>query len=74
MIEREITLQNKDVNMFSVMRLSRLYEYLQEISILDTERLGAGEKVTMDRGILWVVIQQHIQIVRLPKYGEHVVL
>ena len=72
MIEREITLQNKDVNMFSVMRLSRLYEYLQEISILDTERLGAGEKATRDRGILWVVVQQRTEIARLPKYGEHV--
>ncbi|MEE8807449.1 MAG: acyl-ACP thioesterase domain-containing protein [Lactimicrobium sp.] len=74
MIEKQLTLQNKDVNMFSIMRLSRLYEYLQEISILDTEQLGAGEKVTRDHGILWVVVQQRVQIARLPKYGEHVLL
>ena len=72
MIARKIVLQNRDVNMFSVMRLSRLYEYLQEVSILDAEQLGAGEKATRDRGILWVVVQQRTEIARLPKYGEHV--
>ncbi len=69
---REYRLRNKDVNMFMRLRLSRLTEMLQEASIDHTEQLGAGREKTLDRGLLWVVVQQETEIFRMPEYDEQI--
>lgn len=65
-------IRNKDVNMYREMRTSRLMEMLQEICISHTQALGAGREKTLDKGILWVVIQQHVDITRMPVYDEEI--
>lgn len=67
---RTFTLHNRDVNMYRLLRTSRLFECLQELSIDHTEALGAGHTATLDRGLLWVVVQQNLLIHRLPAYNE----
>lgn len=65
-------LKNKDVNMFRKLRTSVLMEILQEISIAHTEQLGAGRNKTLDRGFLWVIMQQNIRILHMPEYDDEI--
>lgn len=70
--ETSCTLKNRDVNLFKKLKTSRLFEFLQEASIAHTEELGAGREKTLDRGLLWVVVQQEVKIIRFPEYDEPV--
>lgn len=65
---------NKDVNMFQDMRTSRLMELLQQACISHTEQLGMGRDKTLDKGILWVVLQQTMRIRRMPVYDEDITI
>ena len=70
----EILLRSKDVNLYRTLRLSRLFELLQEASIRHTEQLGMGREKTLDKGLLWVVTMQRCEIARLPEYDERITL
>ncbi len=70
----ELLLRSKDVDLYRRLRLSRLFELLQEASIRHTERLGMGRDKTLDKGLLWVVTMQRCEIARLPEYDERVTL
>jgi acyl-ACP thioesterase len=70
----KFTLANKDVDLYRRLRTSRLFEMLQAVSVTHTEQLGAGRQQTLDHGILWVVIQQSIQIQRMPAYEETITI
>ena len=72
--ERRILLRSKDVDMYRRLRLSRLFELLQEAAITHTEQLGMGREMTLDRGLLWVVTMQQARITRMPVYDETVTL
>ena len=56
------------------LRLSSLLKMLQEASIEDTENLGYPRSTTLDRGLLWVIGKERVQINRLPGYDETVEL
>ncbi|MBQ5977872.1 MAG: hypothetical protein IJL51_07050 [Oscillospiraceae bacterium] len=70
----EILLRSKDVDLYRRLRLSRLFELLQEASIRHTEQLGMGREKTLDKGLLWVVTMQRCEIDRLPEYDERITL
>ena len=70
--DREYKILASDVDMYRRLRLSRLFTLLQEVSIAHTEELGMGRDKTLDRGFLWVVTMQRVDIRRLPVYDEHV--
>ena len=72
--EREFLLRSKDVDLFRRLRLSRLFELLQEAAITHTEELGMGREKTLDRGLLWVVTMQSAEIARMPEYDERIIL
>jgi medium-chain acyl-[acyl-carrier-protein] hydrolase len=72
--EKDYTIQSSDVDMFRRLRVSKLFEFMQEAAIHHTEALGAGRAKTLDRGFLWVVTMQHAEINRLPEYDEKVKL
>lgn len=63
-------LRTKDVNLHRRLRTSRLLEMLQEASIAHTEELGWGRERTLDRGFLWMVVMQRLEIERMPEYDE----
>ncbi|MCR5664228.1 MAG: hypothetical protein K6G17_05015 [Oscillospiraceae bacterium] len=73
-LEQEILLRSKDVDLYRRLRLSRLFELLQEASIRHTEQLGMGRDKTLDKGLLWVVTMQRCEIARMPAYDERVIL
>ena len=70
----ELLLRSKDVDMFRRLRTSELFRLLQEASIRHTEQLGMGRDKTLDKGILWVLLMQRAEIVRMPEYDEQIVL
>lgn len=72
--EKDYTIQSSDVDMFRRLRVSKLFEFMQEAAIHHTEALGAGRAKTLERGFLWVVTMQHAEINRLPEYDEKVKL
>ncbi len=65
---------SSDVDPVRRLRLSRLFTLLQEAAIAHTEALGFGRKKTLDRGFLWVLALQEIQVSRLPFYDEQIIL
>ena len=62
------------VTPFQYLRPSSLLRYLQELSIEHTEELGMPRQYTLDKGLLWVVAKQHIEIKRMPKYDETITI
>ena len=71
---QELLLRSKNVDMFRRLRTSELFRMLQEASIRHTEQLGMGRDKTLDKGILWVLLMQRAEIVRMPEYDENIVL
>ena len=72
--ETEFEILASDVDMHRRLRLSRLFTMIQEISIAHTKALGMGRDKTLDRGLLWVVTMQRVDVKRLPVYDEKVKL
>ena len=71
---QELLLRSKDVDMFRRLRTSELFRLLQEASIRHTEQLGMGREKTLDKGLLWILLQQRAEIARMPGYDEQIVL
>lgn len=72
--QQELLLRSKDVDMYRRLRTSTLFLLLQEASIRHTEQLGMGREKTLDKGLLWILLQQRAEIVRMPEYDETIVL
>ena len=71
---RSVKIRDCDVSFNRKLRPSCLFSMLQEASIDHTEELGAGRDKTLDRGFLWVIARQRVEIRRLPEYDEHLTL
>ena len=67
-------IQSSEVDAFRRLRLSTMFTFMQEAAIHHTEQLGAGREKTLDRGLLWVVMLQHAEILRMPEYDEEIKL
>ena len=72
--QKQLRLRNRDVNLYRRLRTSTMFEWMQEASIRHTEELGMGRKMTLDRGLLWVVTLQRAEIARMPEYDECITL
>ena len=68
--KKEIRLLSTDVDVYRRLRLSALFTRMQEAAIEHTTALGAGREKTLDKGFLWIVTQQQVQIRRMPEYDE----
>ncbi|MBQ2143987.1 MAG: hypothetical protein II436_02615 [Oscillospiraceae bacterium] len=67
---KTIRLRNADVDMHRRLRTSTLLTMLQEAAIAHTEQLGMGREKTLDRGLLWIITLQRLQVYRMPVYDE----
>lgn len=67
---KELKILAEHVTMTQRLRPSVLLRFLQEASIAHTEALGAGRAKTLDRGFLWVILNQHIEIYHMPVYDD----
>lgn len=73
-LEQTLRIENDLVDARRTLRPSSLLLLLQQAAIHHTEQLGMGREKTLDRGLLWAVTRQQIEIDRLPVYDERVVL
>ena len=71
---RTLRLKAEHVDCFRQLRLSVLMRLFQECCIAHTEELGMGRVMTLDRGFLWVINAETIEISRLPEYDEEITL
>lgn len=58
------------VSPFQSLRTSSLLRLFQDVTVEHTELLGLPRQYTLDKGLLWVVAKQHIEIIRMPRYDE----
>ncbi len=72
--EIQLKIRSIDVDMHRRLRTSVLLSWIQEAAIAHTEALGMGREKTLDKGLLWIVNMQRIEISRLPVYDEEVLL
>ena len=72
--EIQLKIRSIDVDMYRRLRTSVLLSWIQEAAIAHTEALGMGREKTLDKGLLWIVNMQRIEISRLPVYDEEVLL
>ena len=68
----ERTLLSDDVSMTRKLRPSRLFDFIQEISIAHTIALGYPRETTLDKGYLWVIGRESLSIKRMPEYDERI--
>ncbi len=71
---KTIRIRADQVTPFQYLRPSSLFRLLQDISIEHTEKLGFPKEFTLDKGLLWVIAKEHIEIKRMPKYDETITL
>jgi medium-chain acyl-[acyl-carrier-protein] hydrolase len=64
-----------DVDFTKALKLSTLFNYLQDISSEHVEKLGIGIS-TLERkyGVAWILIRARVDIVRNPVWGEEIFL
>ena len=71
---KTMRLKAEHVDCFRRLRLSVLMRLFQECCITHTEELGMGRAKTLDRGLLWVINTETIEVDRLPEYDEEITL
>ncbi len=67
-------LRSRDVDMYRRLRLSQLFELMQEAATDHSELLGVGIGEIRKQNLMWVLARQSVEIARLPRYGEEIVL
>ena len=72
--EKEYKLTSSDVNKWQRLRTSTLMRWLQEAAIAHTEQLGMGREKTLDKGILWILTMQRVEVLRMPVYDEQILV
>ena len=72
--ERTLRIRSQHVTCCRRLRISVLLRFFQEASIAHTEALGMGREKTLDRGLLWIITKQHIDIRRMPEYDEEITI
>ena len=72
--EKRLRLRSSDVDVDRRLRTSVLFSMFQEAAIAHTEALGMGRAKTLDKGLLWIVTLQSLEIERMPEYDEDVIL
>ena len=72
--QSQSTLCSAQVDAHRTLRLSALFTLMQEAAFAHAEQLGVGKAQTLDRNILWVVVRQDVEVLRMPQYLETVTL
>ena len=53
-------------------RLIALLDCMQEVAGMHADRLGAGIRTLMEKGLTWVLARLHVRCAALPSSGQHV--
>lgn len=69
---RDVKILASDVDRYQHLRMSRIFQLLQELSIAHTEALGYPRETTLDKGMLWVISRMKVELDRPISYDEHI--
>ena len=62
------------VDRFDRLKVSCVLDYMQEVAGDHSAKLGADRQMLSQKGLFWAVIRHRIQITRLPKAGEDILV
>lgn len=65
---------NNDVDCFGRLKPSSLLNFMQDAAISQCENTGWGGQALMEKGLIWVVTRQKVQIDHLPKAGSTITI
>ena len=72
--EKKVLIRSEQVDMTRRLRMSDLFRLLEEASIAHTEQLGCTRDKTLDRGLLWIITRQTVEIDELPAYDDEIIV
>jgi acyl-ACP thioesterase len=72
--EKNVLIRSEQVDMTRHLRMSDLFRLLEEASIAHTEQLGCTRDKTLDRGLLWIITRQSVEISDLPAYDDEIIV
>lgn len=73
-LSKTIRIRSEHADVNRNLRPSALFLFLQEIALDHSTVLGLGTDATLHKNLLWVVTRYHVEIERMPRYEETVVL
>ena len=65
---------SNDVDQFLELKLPSLFKLMQDISTEHAEVLNIGKANTIDKGLYWVITRIELDIIKMPRYLETVIL
>lgn len=74
MFSKKYTLSTSDVDAFLELKLSSLFVMMQDAATDHAETLGVGKAKTLDKGLFWVITRYLVDILRMPRYLETIVV
>ena len=69
---KEYRIAFSDSTMHRTLRASSLLRMMTETAAEHCNQLGVGETFTLDRGLVWVIVENHVKISRMPLLGEKI--
>ena len=72
--EKRLTLVSDQVDMSRRMRMSELFRLLEEVAVAHTEAMGCTRSETLDRGLLWIITRQLVEIREMPVYDDEIIV
>ena len=72
--EKKLVIRSEQVDMTRHLRMAELFRLLMEVSIAHTEDLGCTRAETLDKGLLWIITRQLVEIDEMPEYDDEITL
>lgn len=69
---RTLDIRSEQVDMTRRMRMAELFRLLEDVSIAHTEELGCTRVETLDKGLLWIITRQLVEIDEMPEYDDEI--
>ena len=71
---KKLVLLSDQVDMTRRLRMAELFRLLEEVSVAHTEDLGCTRAETLDRGLLWIITRQLVEIDEMPEYDDEITI
>ena len=70
----KILIGSNDIDANLNLRLAAFFRIMQDVIMHDSEEHGFGSSDLMKINVLWVITRVQVEIHRMPKYQEEVIL
>ena len=74
MYQKQYYIGSNDVDQFLDLKLSSFFKLMQDIATEHAEVLDIGKANTIDKGLFWVITRIEVDIIKMPKYLDTVIL